>query len=126
MIPPEQLITVVPADVARVLLARTGLREYRLRHRGENPRVDQVLIALTEAAIRWRELSDRGQNRAPTADIVPSFGRMTTRMAADRLGLSARTVRRAISAGHLPAERIGNAYLIARDDVGQYRATRGI
>jgi excisionase family DNA binding protein len=121
---PEQLITIVPGDVATILLTRGGLGRYRRFHRGENPRVDRVLVELTECAIHWQGLSDRGQKHAPTADIVPSFGRMTTRMAADRLGLSARTVRRAISAGHLPAERIGNTYLIARDDVDQYRATR--
>jgi excisionase family DNA binding protein len=123
--PPEQLVTVVPADVALVLLVRAGLDKYRRDHRGEDWRTDQCLIELSNAALRWRELADRGQNRAPNADTVPSFGRMTTEMAAARLGLSARTVRRAISAGHLPAERIGNAYLIARDDVDQYRQKRG-
>jgi excisionase family DNA binding protein len=123
--PPELLVTVVPADVAVILLARAGLVNYRRDHRGEHWRTDQVLLELSNAAHRWRELSGRGRNSAPNADTVPSFGRMTTEMAAARLGLSARTVRRAISTGHLPAERIGNAYLIARDDVDQYRQKRG-
>jgi excisionase family DNA binding protein len=124
---PEELVVLVPADVAVILLARAGLADYRRDHRGEHWRTDQVLLELSNAAHRWREreLSGRGQNSAPNADTVPSFGRMTTGMAAARLGLSARTVRRAISTGHLPAERIGNAYLIARDDVDQYRQKRG-
>ncbi|MBV8542947.1 MAG: hypothetical protein JO364_06545, partial [Pseudonocardiales bacterium] len=54
--PPEHLVTVVPADVAVILLTRAGLAEYRRVHRGESRRVDECLVALTEAAILWREL----------------------------------------------------------------------
>jgi excisionase family DNA binding protein len=122
--PPERLVVIVAADICWALLSRAGLDRYRRDHRGENARVDATLVAMTECAIHWRALADRGQKHAPSADTVPSFGRMTTGMAAARLGLSARTVRRAISAGHLPAERIGNTYLIARDDVDHYRAAR--
>jgi excisionase family DNA binding protein len=123
--PPEQLVTVVPADVAVILLVKAGLDGYRRAHRGENPRVDRVLIELTEAAIRWRELSARGQNRAPNADIVPSLQeRLTTKQVADLTGVSSRTVRRAIAAGHLPAQRLGRLYVIDRRDVGHYHTTR--
>lgn len=122
--PPELLVTVVPADVALVLLIRAGLAEYRRTHRGENWRVDQVLLELSNAAHRWRDLADRGQHRAPTADTAPSSARITTTQAADLTGLSDRTIRRAISDGHLPAERVGRTYLVSRDDVGHYRARR--
>jgi excisionase family DNA binding protein len=123
--PPERLVVIVAADICWALLSRAGLDRYRRDHRGENARVDATLVAMTECAIRWRELADKGQNCAPNADNVPSFGRMTTGMAAARLGLSARTVRRAISAGHLPAERVGRYYLIDRGDVDQYRQEHG-
>lgn len=40
-IPPlETLVTLVPPDVALVLMAKAGLDEYRRAHRGDNPRVD--------------------------------------------------------------------------------------
>jgi len=124
---PELLVVSVPADVAVILLARAGLDKYRRDHRGENPRVDRILIELTEAAIRWRELTDRGQKRAPNADTMPPSlsQRLTTRQVADLTGLSARTIRRAISDGRIAAERVGYAYLIDRDDVDQYRAAHG-
>ena len=125
MTTPEQLITIVPGDVAVILLTRGGLAEYRKNHRGEHPRVDQVLIELTEAAIRWRELTDNGQNRAPNTDTGSLSKHMTTKQVADLTGVSDRTIRRAITEGDLAAERIGNAYLISRDDVDQYRATHG-
>jgi excisionase family DNA binding protein len=121
--PPEQLITVVPADVALVLLVRAGLADYRRTHRGENSRVDRILIELTEAAIRWRELADQGRTRAPNTDTVPESQRLTTKQAATMMGVSDRTIRRAIADGHLPAERVGRCYLITRGEVGRYRTT---
>ena len=122
--PPEQLVVLVPADVGFVLLTRARLDQFRRANRGENPRVDRVLLAMTEAAIRWRELSDRGQNRAPNADTAPPLQRLTTRQVADLTGVSDRTIRRAITDGRLPAERAGRFYLIDRRDVGRYRTTR--
>lgn len=124
MTTPEQLITIVPGDVATILLTRGGLGEYRKSHRGEHPRVDRVLIELTEAAIRWRELTDNGQNRAPTTDTGPLSKHMTTKQVADLTGVSDRTIRRAITDGRLPAQRVGRTYLISRHDVGRYRTTR--
>jgi excisionase family DNA binding protein len=122
--PPELLVVSVPADVALALLVKAGLDDYRRDHRGENPRVDRILIELTEAAIRWRELADRGQKRAPNADTMPPLQRLTTRQVADLTGVSDRTIRRAITDGCLPAERVGHIYLINRQDVGRHR-TRG-
>ncbi len=120
--PPEQLVTIVPGDVAVILLVKAGLDGYRRAHRGENPRVDQVLIEMTTAAIRWREQSAHGRDRASTADAAPP---LTTRQAADRLGLTARSVRRVIANGRLPAQRIGHTWQLDRDDVDRYRAERG-
>jgi len=118
--PPEQLVTIVPADVAAVLLARAGLEEYRIRHRGDSPRVDQVLIAMTTVAIRWREqLAGNGQTGAPDPETGPGW--LTTRQAAERLGVSDRTVRHRIAAGELPARRFGHVHLIDPADVNHRR-----
>lgn len=121
---PEQLITVVPADVGYVLLVRAGLDGYRRAHRGENPRVDQVLIDLTMAATRWRELSNPGPNPAPSADTVPPSQWLTTEQAADLVGISARSIRRAIAAGRLTAERVGAGWVLHPDAVKRYRSQR--
>lgn len=116
--PPDQLITVIPADVALVLLARAGLDEYRRARRGDNPRVDAVLVEMTAAAIRWRELiTGIGQPAAPDEETGPSSRYLTTRQAAERLNVSDRTIRHRIASGHLPARKAGHVYLIHPDDL---------
>lgn len=110
----------VPADVAVVLLVRAGLDEYRRAHRGEHRRTDEVLIAMTHAALRWKETTDPGQSRAPLPDTEPSSELLTTRQAADLARTSDRTIRRFIAAGRIPAARAGRAYLIRRDELDHY------
>lgn len=123
--PPEQLVVIVPGDVAYRLLVKAGLDTYRRGHRGEHWRTDQVLIELSTVAHRWRDLADQGQSRAPNADTMPPLQeRLTTKQVADLTGVSSRTVRRAIAAGHLPAQRLGRLYVIDRRDVGHYHTTR--
>ena len=122
---PEQLVTVVPADVALVLLVNAGLDEYRRGHRGENRRVDDVLVEMTEAAIRWRELTGNGHRIAPTRDNGTSSQWLTTAQAAQHARVSDRTIRRAITTGRLPAARHGHAYAINRDDIDRYTRSTG-
>ena len=122
---PEQLVTIVPADVALVLLVKAGLHEYRRGHRGENKRVDDVLVEMTTAAIRWRELTDNGHRIAPTRDNRTSSQWLTTTQAAQRARVSDRTIRRAINDGLLPATRHGHAYTINRDDFDRYTRSTG-
>lgn len=43
---------------------------------------------------------------------------LTTTQAAERLGISTRRVRALISAGQLPAKRIGRDWLISERDLG--------
>jgi excisionase family DNA binding protein len=121
---PEELVVIVPGDVAYRLLLKAGLDTYRREHRGEHWRTDQVLLELSNAAHRWRELSGRGRNSAPNEDNRALSERMTTRQVADVTGVSDRTVRRAIANGHLTAQRAGRCYLIDRRDAGRYRTTR--
>jgi excisionase family DNA binding protein len=122
---PEQLVVVVPGDVALVLLVKAGLREYRIARRGENRRVDDVLVEMTAAAIRWRESTGNGHHVAPTQDTGTPSQWLTTTQAAQRARVSDRTIRRAITDGRLPATRHGHAYAINRDDIDRYTRSVG-
>lgn len=57
-----------------------------------------------------------------TADTWP----LSARGAAAALGVSQRTIRRAIACGELPAEKQGGVYRIAPDDLARYRAQRRV
>ncbi|HET9255486.1 MAG TPA: helix-turn-helix domain-containing protein [Pseudonocardiaceae bacterium] len=107
-----------------ILLARAGLDSYRRAHRGENPRVDQTLVDLTTVALRYRTLAERGHNRAPGSATGPPSRQLTTNQAADRAGVSARTIRRAITEGRLPAHRVGRTYVLDVGDVEQWHRGR--
>lgn len=54
--------------------------------------------------------------------IVP--GRMTTREAADYLGIKPSRVRQLVIAGVLHSERIGQSHLIPFEEVQRYKAER--
>ena len=61
---------------------------------------------------------------APIAHEMDAPAWFSTREAAEYLGVSARAVRRAIQAGHVPAERQGRGFRISRDALDRYRAAR--
>ncbi|MDH6460886.1 excisionase family DNA binding protein [Micromonospora sp. A200] len=118
---------VVPARVA-AWLERTGnLWELRTRHRGADPEVDSVLVALATAAAIWRQQagisSDHGtdQRKQPETETGSP---LTTTQAAHRLGITDRGVRAAIAAQRLNAQRVGDQWLIDREDLEHFRAGR--
>ncbi|MGH3547963.1 MAG: helix-turn-helix domain-containing protein [Pseudonocardiaceae bacterium] len=125
MIPPEALVVMIPGDVARTLLDRAGLDEFRRVHRGEDRRLDECLAELTRVAHRWDNLlTEYGQKLAAAADTGASSP-LTTTQAAQRARVSPRTITRAITAGHLPATRVGRAYLVSRADIDAYTRRTG-
>jgi hypothetical protein len=121
---------VVPVSgrVASWLLARAGLDQYHRAHRGDDPEVDQVLVALKLAAIAWRERNtgtDRGTQAADTPpQAAPSPAWLTTTAAAGVLGITARGVVKAISVGRLPAVWSAGCWWIDPEDVEHLRARR--
>ena len=122
-------VTVVPGRVAAWLLSRAGLADYHRAHRGDDPEVDQVLVALKLAAIAWRERNttgtDHGTQAADTPpQAAPSPHWLTTTATARVLGITARAVVKAISAGRLPAQWSAGCWWINPDDVEHYRARR--
>jgi Helix-turn-helix domain len=134
-IPAEHLIhgldapvVLVSGRVAAWLLSRAGLDEYHRSHRGDDPEVDQVLVALKLAAIAWRERktsTDHGTREAGAPPhVAPSPKWFTTAAAARVLGITARAVIKAISVGRLPAVWSAGRWWIDPDDVEHYRAQR--
>jgi excisionase family DNA binding protein len=119
-------VVVVPARTAAWLERYADLRALRIRHRGADPEVDAVLVALAVAAAAWREQrAGTASGTAVDEGAEPAASsQLTTAEAGDLLGVGARAVRRAISEGRLPAERHGDVWRIDREDVEHYRAAR--
>ncbi|MEV7264187.1 helix-turn-helix domain-containing protein [Micromonospora aurantiaca] len=132
--PPESYVhglngptVVVPARVAAWLERHAGLRSLRTTHRGADPEVDSVLVALAVAAAAWRERTgvstDQGTDQAQQAEPGPCCDLSTTE-AADRLGMTDRGVRKAIAGGRLTAHRDGDRWRVSLEDLEHYRAGR--
>lgn len=119
-------VVVVPARVAAWLERHAGLRALRTAHRGADPEVDGVLVALGVAAATWRQQtlgSVRGIDLAANAEPVASSP-LTTAEAGQLLGIGSRAIRKAIAEGRLQAERHGDTWRISREEVEHYRAAR--
>src|SRR4051794_35235245 len=63
---------------------------------------------------------DTGQDPRPAGPVL------SAREAAAVLGISERTVRRAVARGDLPAAKHGGVYRIARADIARYRERRRV
>ena len=64
----------------------------------------------------------RGHGRTPISEIAPRVAFLSAREAAAALGVSERTVRRAIAQGALAAVKHGRAYQISPDALARFRA----
>ena len=121
-------VVLIPGRVAAWLLSRAGLNEYHRGHRGDDPEVDQLLVALKIAAHIWRERNvgtGHGTRAADTpAQPAPSPNWLTTTAAARSLGIGTRAVRKAISAGRLRATWAGGCWWINAEDFEHFRARR--
>lgn len=119
-------VVVVPSRVA-AWLDRHGLSALRISARGVDPEVDAVLAALHLASLHWRTSvhAEAAPEVAGTcAEAAPGLTWMSTTQAADRLGITARGVRLAISENRIPAEPDGRRWRLRREDVEHYRAAR--
>lgn len=117
-------VVVVPARVATWLLRRAGLADYHREHRGVDPEVDAVLVALRVADQAWRASvgTDPGTD-TDGAGLGPA-GWLSTAQAGRRLGITDRAVRKAIASGRLPAQWIGGVHALDPEDLEHYRARR--
>lgn len=114
-------IVVVPARVAAWLERHARLGELHAGNRGADPEVDAVLVALVLAARAWRMSATGRVEAAPTGTETPSR-QMNAAQAAEVIGVSDRSIRRAITTGRLPARKVATCWVIEREDVEHYRA----
>jgi hypothetical protein len=121
-------VVVVPGRVAAWLLSRAGLADYHRAHRGDDPEVDQVVIALKLAAHAWRERATGTGHGTREANIppqgAPSPTWVNTTTAARALGITSRAVVKAIAAGRLRAQWSAGRWWLDPADVEHYRARR--
>lgn len=115
----------VPARVAAVLLRTTNLGRYAAAHYSEDPEVDAVVEALQLAAAHWRQASESGRLLSNVDTGRARFDQhLTAAQAAELIGISERSVRRAITENRLPASSLGGRWVLDAEDVEHYRARR--
>lgn len=115
---------IVTGRAAAVLERQLDLAGLRVRTRGIDPEVSDVLEAIREAAEAWRG-SATGTTEAPEPELAPeSQVWVSSPKAADLLGISSRAVVKAIAEGRLAGEQVGGRWRIAREDIEHYKARR--
>lgn len=119
----EPSAVIALADVDR-LLQQPEMVQLRRRVRGDDLRLHRALVALALAVLQHRAMSPSGQIQAPHAVTDRPSTWLTTREAAERLGVSPRTVRRLIGAGLLHADRPGYGHLLDAEEVEALRTRR--
>lgn len=119
-------VVVVPARIARILVRQAGLATFHLEHRGIDPELDEVLVALRDAGHRWAAAhsSVSGTSHDSSDGEDPRYGWLSTTEVARQLGITARAVTKAIAAGRLPAQLLGSRWVLNPEDVAQYAAQR--
>ena len=115
---------VVPGRVAAYLLRNAGLDVYRREHRGEDPEVDNTLLALTIIALHWRNTAT-GTRNAAAPELAASSEWLSTNQAATVLGLTERGIRKAIQEHRLQATRVGRTWRISREQLAHYQQRTG-
>jgi len=119
-------VVVVPAWAARWLELHTDIARQRINRRGEEPAVDEVLLALHYAATH-AAASDRTSvagSVPPRLPEVPRESSMSVSELAEQVGITGRAIRHAIADGRLNANQVAGRYLIARADAETYRRNR--
>ena len=119
----EGPVVMVPARIAAVLERHADLTGLRVRTRGVDPEASAVLEALRFAALAWRG-SATGTEDDTTPEPAATLKWLSTRQAADLLGIGPRAVVKAIAEGRLPSTKVGDRHRVSREDVEHYRAAR--
>ncbi|WP_396939601.1 helix-turn-helix domain-containing protein [Mycolicibacterium sp.] len=118
---------VVDGRVCAILSRVLKLDRLRMEVRGQDPQLDQTLVAIRLAAIASRS-SAPGTTSAPQSEPVSgSRGQLNdtvnTSTAATILGITDRAIRKSIAEKRLPATKIDGRYRINREDLATFQAT---
>lgn len=117
---------VVPAAIADAVVRLLVLGLTQAHHTNAGGRVSaqmvDVLHALNVAAIKDSEMSARGRDYS-TSGIIEVSGEklLTSREVSALLALTERQVRRLCEQGKLPAQKLGQHWLISETDLDTYR-----
>lgn len=116
----------VPAWAAEALSRQPEMQQLRRRLRAADIDLYRVLVALAEFGLNHGPVSTCGQPPAPSTATATPSGWLSTTQAADRLGVSPRTVRRLVAEGLLCATRPGYGHLIDAEEVDRLRDQRAV
>lgn len=122
-------VAVVSGRTAAWLLAVADLARLRIAHRGMDAEIDNQLLAVTHVANAWRAATsatsaDSGSALDELPEVAPGSKSMTTRTAAERIGITDRAVRLACDEGRIPATRVNGRWQLERSAVEDFRSTR--
>lgn len=106
---------------AVALLNYCDMGAYLREHRGTNPHLDRAIAKLRLVSLAYRGTGHGTFPAEPQEPAKRSDGRLTTRQAADLLGVTPRAVTKAINEGRLPAKRFAGRWLIDPDRVDTAR-----
>lgn len=113
----------VPIRVASLLLRRTGLVDYHLKHRGHDAEVDSVVVAFKLADQQWRAFVGASEVRE-AAEVGSRSQWLDATAAADEAGVSSSAIRLACREQRLIAEHDGRHWRISRESLEHYKAGR--
>ena len=104
-----------------------GLDKLRTELRGQNPRLDQALLAIRLAGIAHTETSSTGNGVAPQPEPKPPSSQqlndtVSTTTAATLLGISDRGVRDACTEKRLAATKVEGRWRITRQALSEYQS----
>ena len=102
----------VSGRVAYLLSSSRAVMEIRHRARSDDPELYQALADLHRYGLWWA--SPNGTTNAADAEVTTSseVQKLTTRQAANRLGITPRAVRQACEQGRLPATKTAGRWEI--------------
>ncbi|MFI8593871.1 helix-turn-helix domain-containing protein [Microbacterium sp. NPDC078428] len=112
----------VPGRVCAFLVRHVNLARLHDHYGPTDAQAAAVLRSIRSAALDYANGSCSGT--IPAAEPEPGPAWYSTGQAAERLAMTDRGVRKAILAGHLPAENVNGRWRITADDLDTYRRAR--
>ncbi|WP_193046815.1 excisionase family DNA-binding protein [Mycolicibacterium baixiangningiae] len=122
-------MAVIDGRICGLLNQLLKLDRVRAEIRGQDPQLDQALLAIKLAGAAYMNSSATGKRQAPQPEPATHCDQqddntISTTSAATLLGVTDRAIRRAITDKRLPATKLDGRYRIGRTELAHYRDTR--